>query len=94
MSNNDIFVFILYRNTIFSECHEENEKTCLEQEGSNSCKKINGVDTCVCGNSRECNPHKRNKLCLNGKGKKIKDDSKAKCRPGKSDSYFVTKAMM
>ena len=64
------------------ECHEENEKTCMEQHGANSCKKVNGVDTCFCGDSRECDPHKKKKLCLNGQGKKIKGDTEAKCRKG------------
>ena len=63
----------------------------MDQEGSNSCKKINGVDTCVCGKSHECDPHKKNKLCLDGQGKKRKDDLKAKCRPGKGDLNFFNK---
>ena len=56
----------------------------MDQHGANSCKKINGVDTCLCGNSRECDPHKRKKLCLNGQGHKIKDDPEAKCRRSKN----------
>ena len=54
----------------------------MEQHGANSCKKVNGVDTCFCGDSRECDPHKKKKLCLNGQGKKIKGDTEAKCRKG------------
>ena len=79
-----MIVFIIL---LKSECHEENEKTCMEQHGANSCKKVNGVDTCFCGDSRECDPHKRKKLCLNGQGKKIKDDVEAKCRKGNC-KYF------
>ena len=61
----------------------------MDQHGANSCKKINGVDTCLCGNSRECDPHKRKKLCLNGQGHKIKDDPEAKCRRSKNISNIL-----
>ena len=81
-----LFQTLFHGYTIIVVCHEENEKTCMDQHGANSCKKINGVDTCLCGNSRECDPHKRKKLCLNGQGHKIKDDPEAKCRRSKNIS--------
>ena len=84
-----LFQTLFYGYTIIVVCHEENEKTCMDQHGANSCKKINGVDTCLCGNSRECDPHKRKKLCLNGQGHKIKDDPEAKCRRSKNISNIL-----
>ena len=69
---------------IFSiECNPKNIETCTNINGGNSCKKIDGIDTCVCGSERECDPASKNPMCVNGNGDKNVDDLKATCRYGK-----------